>query len=174
MMENIRYEKTDISQYGENVFSEIGKKWMLICAYDKENERTNAMTASWGGLGILWNKPVCIVFVRPQRHTFKLLNESDTFSACFLPEKYRDALRLCGTKSGRDMDKLLESGLSDTDVGGVKAINDSDTVLVLKKIYTDELKKNGFIFPEELAHYKNDDFHTFYVCEIAGIYRKSK
>jgi flavin reductase (DIM6/NTAB) family NADH-FMN oxidoreductase RutF len=96
----------------DNAIKMIGDDWMLITAYDKDQYRVNAMTASWGALGVLWNKDVCVCFVRPQRHTHKLLSEQNRFSVAFLSDEYRDALKLCGTKSGKDVDKLEGSGLN--------------------------------------------------------------
>ena len=99
----------------ENVFRLVGKDWMLITAAGKTaegQETVNAMTASWGGMGVLWNKPVAFCFIRPQRYTFTLTEQSERFSLSFFTEAYRPALRLCGSKSGRDTDKLAEAGLT--------------------------------------------------------------
>ena len=85
----------------ESAMKLIGDDWMLITVKDEEGGRANAMTASWGALGVLWHKDVCICYVRPQRHTHKLLDEQQRFSVAFLPEQYREALKVCGTKSGR-------------------------------------------------------------------------
>ena len=51
----------------KNPFQMIGKEWLLVTA-EKEG-KTNTMTASWGGVGIMWGKPVAYVFIRPQRYT---------------------------------------------------------------------------------------------------------
>ena len=76
----------------ENVFNKIGKQWMLITA--KNGEEVNTMTASWGTLGILWGKPVAICYIRPQRHTFHIVEESNRLSLSFLSENYREALKI--------------------------------------------------------------------------------
>ena len=60
-------ERIDVKQLNDNVFETIGKEWLLVCSGDKEN--FNMMTASWGCLGWLWNKPVAVVFIRPERYT---------------------------------------------------------------------------------------------------------
>ena len=52
----------------EDVFHLIGKEWMLITS--GTIDRFNTMTASWGGIGWLWNKPVAYIFVRPDRYTY--------------------------------------------------------------------------------------------------------
>ena len=157
----------------ENSIKMIGDDWMLITAYDKEQERVNAMTASWGAMGVLWNKSVCICFVRPQRHTHKLLCEQNRFSIAFMSEEYRDALRLCGRESGRDIDKLRASGLSATELDGVSVINEADTLLICKKLYEDELREGCFIEPSVMETYRaKNDYHTFYVCEIEAAYKR--
>lgn len=156
----------------DNALKLIGDDWMLITVKDEESGRANAMTASWGALGVLWHKDVCICFVRPQRHTHKLLAQENRFSVVFLPEEYRDALKLCGTKSGRDTDKLAESGLHTLECDGVPVVAEAQVALICKKLYEDELKEDCFLESEVMATYKAKDFHTFYVCEIEEVYER--
>lgn len=156
----------------DNALKLIGDDWMLITVKDEESGRANAMTASWGALGVLWHKDVCICFVRPQRHTHKLLAQENRFSVAFLPEEYRDALKLCGTKSGRDTDKLAESGLHTLECDGVPVVAEAQVALICKKLYEDELKEDCFLESEVMATYKAKDFHTFYVCEIEEVYER--
>lgn len=151
----------------ENVFNKIGKQWMLITA--KSGESVNTMTASWGTLGVLWGRPVAICYIRPQRYTFPIVEESDSLSLSFLGEEYRSALRLCGTLSGRDVNKFEASGLSLAEDNGTPYVDESETVLICKKLYADLLKKDAFTSDEPLSHYPNDDFHKFYICEIEKI-----
>ena len=158
----------------DNVIKLIGSDWMLLTVRDKANGRTNAMTASWGAMGVLWNKNVCICFVRPQRHTHKLLENESEFSIAFFDEAHRASLRLCGRESGRDTDKLDKCGLSTSEIDGVSVINEAKLVLVCKKLYEDELKKDAFVDKALLSNYANDDYHTFYVCEIKEAYRKGE
>ena len=151
----------------ENVFNKIGKQWMLITA--KNGEEVNTMTASWGTLGILWGKPVAICYVRPQRHTFHIVEPSDKLSLSFLSEKYRDALKICGTVSGRDTDKFKASGITLAEYEETPYIAESDSVLICKKLYADFLKEELFTSDEPLLHYEQKDFHKFYICEIEKI-----
>lgn len=153
-----------------NAESLIGDVWMLLTLRD--GEKVNAMTASWGSLGILWNKPVLTCFVRPQRHTYSLMEKEERFSVAFMPEAHRDALRLCGSKSGRDMDKLEASGLTSDKLDGVDVICEADTLIICKKLYVGDLEESGFVCPELLSNYKNNDFHRFYVCEIERVYKR--
>lgn len=158
----------------DNAVKLIGTDWMLITAKDEKNNRTNAMTASWGCMGVLWNKPVCVCFIRPQRHTFTLAEQNDRLSLAFFGDGYRDALRLCGSKSGRELDKLKEAGLSAVEIGEVPVIREADLVLIGRKLYADDLKKDSFIDQTLLSNYKMGDFHRMYVLEIERAYRKSR
>ena len=100
----------EISPYeiSDNTFHAIDKDWMLISA--AKDGVPNSMTASWGCLGILWHKPIAVCFVRPQRYTYEFCESADTLSLTFFDPAWHDALRLCGTKSGRDLDKYAATG----------------------------------------------------------------
>ena len=154
----------------ENAVKLIGDDWMLITAKDEKNGRVNAMTASWGCMGVLWNKPVCVCFIRPQRHSFSLVEREERISLAFLGDRYRDALRLCGSKSGRDLDKLRAAGLRAVKIDGVDSIAEARLILICRKLYADDMKQDSFLDPSLLANYPNGDFHRIYVLEIEGAY----
>lgn len=161
----------------DGVFDKIGKEWMLITARGKDaagREVTNTMTASWGGMGILWNRPVAFCFIRPQRYTYQLTEQSERLSLSFLSEEYRAALRLCGTKSGKDTDKFRAAGITPADYEGVPFVAEAELALVCRKLYADDLKKECFLLPELLSNYKEDDFHRVYVVEIEAILKKNE
>lgn len=155
-----------------NAVEMIGSEWMLITVKDEDQGRVNAMTASWGAMGVLWSKKVCICFVRPQRHTHALLQKETKLSLAFFGKEHRDALALCGRESGRALDKLTACGLSVSECNGAPVINEAETLIVCRKIYEDELREDCFLEDEMLKHYKEKDYHTFYVCEIEEAYRK--
>ena len=155
----------------ENSIRLVGKEWMLVTLSDKNNGRTNAMTASWGALGVLWNKPVCICFVRPERYTHELLMDEDEFSISFFDERYREALRFCGRESGRNVDKISACGLNVEKIDGIDVISEAKLVLTCKKLYIDELKKSSFLDDSLLKNYENGGYHTVFVCEITGTYK---
>ena len=134
----------------------------------KENGEINTMTVSWGGAGILWGKRVAFVFVRPQRHTFTFTEGECKMSLSFFDESKKDILTFCGTKSGRDIDKISHCGLKYTLDGAYPVFEDAIYTLKLEKIYSDTIKKDSFIDTEPLKWYKNNDFHTMYICEIVN------
>lgn len=157
-----------------NSMKMIGSDWTLITVQDKAQGKVNAMTASWGAMGVLWNKNVAIVFVRPQRHTYGLIENEERFSLAFFGEnEYRDALALCGRESGRDCDKLALCGFSTADCDGVPVIREAKTLLVCRKLYEDDLLEERFLDKEMLRHYKEKDYHRFYVCEIEEAYERA-
>ncbi|MBQ8718415.1 MAG: flavin reductase family protein [Clostridia bacterium] len=159
----------------ENVFRLIGHDWMLITAEGQDErgvQTTNTMTASWGGMGVLWNKPVAFCFIRPQRYTFALTEQSERFSLSFFTEDYRSALRLCGTVSGRDTDKFAAAGLTAERMDGVPYIKEARLVLICRKLYADTLKEGCFTDTALLDNYKDGDFHRVYVVQIEQAYIK--
>jgi len=162
------FKKIETKDIAGNPFSLIGEDWMLIAAKKKDGT-FNTMTASWGGMGIMWGKPVATFVIRPQRYTFEFVEEADFVTLSFLKdsEANKAALQLCGTKSGRDMDKMNGSGL--TPVFGdneTVSFDEAKLVLVCRKMYADFLSKDAFIDKSALKNYPTDDFHKIYVCEI--------
>lgn len=157
------------SDFDRSAFKLIGDEWMLITAPDSSKESgANAMTASWGGIGVLWNTPVATIYVRPQRYTYSLAEACDRLSLCFFSSEHKKALGFCGRASGRDTDKLKECGFTCHKEDGVAVIDQADTVMICKKLYADDLKESSFIDKEHLSHY-NGDFHRFYILEIEKI-----
>lgn len=152
----------------DNVFRLLDKDWMLVTAGTPEDY--NTMTASWGHLGIMWNLPVAIAWIRPQRHTFGFANRFDHYTLCFFTERYRPALQFCGTRSGRDHDKAAETGLTPLSTGrGNVYFEEARLVLECRKIYQDDLKKGNFLVPEIAGkNYPKNDFHRFYMGEIVS------
>ena len=152
----------------------IGKDWMLIGTADKKHGNANAMTASWGALGFLWNRPVCICFIRPQRYTFGLAKENERLSFSFFGEEYRKALTFCGKESGRNGDKLEKAGLTYSMAYGVPVFDSARLTVIGRKLYSDEIKKTNFIDMSMLKNYPAEDFHTFYICEIERCFIKNR
>jgi flavin reductase (DIM6/NTAB) family NADH-FMN oxidoreductase RutF len=168
------YREISPDEFSSSPFSLIGKDWMLITVADPDKESgANAMTASWGGLGILWNKPVATVYVRPQRYTYLLCEQNDRLSLCFPGEDGREAMKLCGSRSGRDIDKLATLGINSESIDGVPVIPGSDVIMICKKAYVGDLVKEGFVDASHLKHYPINDFHRFYILEIEKILIKA-
>ncbi len=162
MTNNMR--EIDPEEITDNPFRLIGRDWMLIAAGTRES--FNMMTASWGWLGILWDKKIAGCVVRPTRHTYRFMEESPSFSLSFLDQEYRDALTYCGTHSGRDVNKAAEAGLTPIfDERGVW-FAEARLVLFCTKIYYDDIEPRNFLFPEIDDCYPQKDYHRIYLGEI--------
>ena len=96
--------------FNESAFRVIGKDWLLITG--EYEGKSNAMTASWGGLGIMWGKPVAYIFIRPTRYTKEFVDKAEGLSLSVFPEEYRKMMNYFGTVSGRDEDKIKKAGLT--------------------------------------------------------------
>ena len=165
-----KWKRIPASRLG-NAMEMIGKDWMLIVARDEQKDGVNAMTASWGCMGVLWNKNIAVCFIRPQRYTYGLVEASDRISLAFPSEAYRQAMTVCGRKSGRDCDKLTEAGLTTEELDGVPVIAEAEYNLICRKLYVDDLKEECFLDRELLSHYQKD-YHRIYVCEIESAYQR--
>ena len=161
------FSEVSVYDLKDNYFKAISSDWMLVSA-KKPTGEINTMTASWGGIGFIWTKPAFTCVIRPQRYTFEFTEAADTITLSFFGKAQRDALTLCGTKSGRDCDKIALSGLhtiEDTD--GAVYFEEAETVLVGRKAYSDRLRKDRFCDPSTAKEfYPFDDFHMFYICAI--------
>ena len=165
----------DPRELTDNFFEAVGKEWMLVTAGTKE--KFNMMTASWGCLGWLWNKPVAVVFIRPERYTHQFIEENDTLTLQFLGnnEKARLAYNFCGSKSGRDFDKAHEAGLTPVTLeGGEVTFEEARLTLVCRKLYKDTLKEENMIDKQLTQWYgeKHGGYHDVYVLEITEALRK--
>ena len=159
------FKNIDPDQIGDNAFKLIDKDWMLITAGTIDD--FNAMTASWGGFGILWHKPVAFCFIRPNRHTYGFMEKNEYFTLSFYPEKHKKILEFCGTKSGRNVDKIKETGLLPVKgVTGAVYFGQARLVLECRKIYYQDLDPQKFLDPEIHKNYPINDYHRMYVGEI--------
>jgi flavin reductase (DIM6/NTAB) family NADH-FMN oxidoreductase RutF len=155
----------------DNVFNLLHKDWMLITAGNAT--KFNSMTASWGGFGVLWNKPVAYVVVRPQRYTREFLDSEETFTLSFFTDEYRSALQLCGKLSGRDSDKMKEIGLHPHFfISGSISFNEARLVFDCRKAFVQQLSPDAFVDKSLLRNYPSADYHFLYVGAIEKVYQK--
>ena len=165
------FQKVDPKSWNLNPFAAIGDQWMLITAGTKE--RCNAMTASWGGLGVLWGVPMATAYIRPQRYTKQFVDENEYFTLYFFSQEYRPQLSLCGTKSGRDIDKVKECGFTVAEgAGGAPYFEQADLVLVCRKRLS--MPMDPAAMPEDVKEkcYPASDYHTMYWGEIVEALKK--
>ncbi len=157
---------------GKTPFELIGKDWMLISAQKKDGS-INTMTASWGGLGVLWNKNVAFIVIRPQRYTREFVDAAETLSLSFFGGEYKKELGYLGSVSGRDEDKIKQSGLTVALNETAPYFEEAQTVLLCKKLFVQEMKKESFLENEIIKDwYPEEDYHILYVAEIEKVLEK--
>ena len=171
-MHNLK--KLDLSQAGEvgRVIQRIDKEWMLLTA--GTSERLNTMTASWGSVGVLWHKPMMNIFVRPERYTYEFIEAEAYFSGAFFPPEYKEALTLCGRKSGREIDKVKACSftVAEGEAGGVY-FKEASLVLICKKRYRVALEPEQMIdIAPSLFYGEHGSPHVMYMGEIVEVYTK--
>lgn len=169
-------KKTDIKVLAkEDIIDLIANQWMLITAGTAD--KFNTMTASWGGVGYLWHKPVAYLFIRPERYTHEFVEANDRLTISFFPESQRRALQLCGSKSGRDINKVEAAGLHAVEMPeGVMGFDEARLTLVGRKLFKADMKAEDFVDESLLERWYNDQpgggFHSVYVVEIESVYEK--
>jgi len=172
MKDNFKLIKPEIIT--DNPFKLIDKDWMLITAGHGESHKTfNTMTASWGGLGILWNKQVSFCFVRPSRYTYEFMEKNKQYTLSFFDKAFKQALNVCGTFSGRDVDKVAKAGLTSFEIQPqTVTFREARLVLVCQKLYFQDLDPGHFLDPALEKNYPQKDYHRMYIGEITAAYLK--
>ncbi len=157
-------------QLKDNPFTLINKEWMLITAGNQEQH--NTMTASWGGVGELWGKYVTTIYIRPQRYTLGFVEQEEYYSLCFFGPEYREALNLCGTKSGRDVNKDQETGLTVQWDQEAPYYQQARLVFLCRKLYKQDMTEEAFLDKSLLDKWYSNDLHRMFIGEIVKVLEK--
>lgn len=158
------FEEISVKDIKENFIKLIADDYMLITAGNTDS--FNTMTASWGGVGEMWGCDVSIIAVRPTRYTFGFLEESDFYTLCFFDkEKGKKVHAVCGSKSGRDVNKVSLAEITPFSIGDSVAFEEARIVMLCRKLYTHLLDPDRFLDPTIEKWYKND-YHKIYAGEI--------
>ena len=130
-------------------------------------DAANSMMVNWGGLGYLWGKMVCFVFVRKDRYTFNFSEKSPMFSLSFV-NLTPEIINVFGKQSGKSVDKFALTGLHkclDID-NNLYSIAEAKKVLKLRKLCEFDLAKAHYFTDIPTAIYKDKEYHVLYICEI--------
>lgn len=160
----------DIAQLTLQPHHLFHEQWALLTSGDYAKGHFNTMTIGWGALGTMWSRPFAFVAVRHSRYTFEFMQKYDTFTLTAFPEEYHDALSLLGSRSGRDGDKIAESGLTPEPASVVSApsFKEAEILIECKKMYANDLNPVHFLDETIYKHYPKRDFHRIYYGEILG------
>ncbi|MBN2415377.1 flavin reductase [bacterium] len=155
-------------------------RWLLLACGDMEKDDFNAMTIAWGGMGVMWNKPMVQVVVRPTRHTYGFMERYDSFTVSVFPDRFRDALQLLGSRSGRDGDKIADSGLTPVASQTVSSPGFAEAELIVecRTMFRSDMLPDQFLDASINGHYPHKDYHRIYFGEVLAIqgtdrYRRS-
>jgi flavin reductase (DIM6/NTAB) family NADH-FMN oxidoreductase RutF len=165
------FKEIDITKLCFNPFTKIDKEWMLVTAGDEK--KCNTMTASWGGLGVLWNKYVSFIFIRPQRYTLEFLEKEAYYSLCFFEENNRKALSYCGCHSGRDVNKIKESGLTPVHDEAAPYFEEAKLVFICRKMHEQTIDPACLIDKTiDTESYSQKDYHKMFIGDIVKVLEK--
>lgn len=166
----------NVFDYASEICKALGKGVLLTTA---AGEKVNTMTIAWGHLGIEWNKPIFVAYVRESRYTCQLLKENQEFTVN-IPIDAIDSgiLTFCGRNSGRDMDKIETLGLSliPSSCVSVPGIRQLPLTLECKVLYQQKQNLNGLPdavlsrFYPEILETGARDYHIAFYGEIVNAY----
>jgi len=169
----MNFKDINIKDFTPDAFG-LKNKWMLITAA-KPDGTVNTMTASWGGFGVMWNKEVAFVVIRPQRYTKEFVDSAESFTLTFFDNSYKKALSHLGKVSGRDENKIATTGLTIVKKDGIPYFEEADTAIFVKKLFVQHIDESAFLDNSIIGHwYPEKDFHYLYIAEITSILQKSK
>ena len=167
--------KIDLWEYAPTILAQT-EKGVLVTT--KSGDEVNTMTIGWGTLGNQWHKPIYTVFVRQSRHTKKLLDENGEFTVNVpLDDSAKKILGICGSKSGRDMDKIKELGLTleAPEMISVPGIKELPLTLECKVIYKQDQMLEAINSENRTRYYASgtvdeQDYHTAYYGQVLSAY----
>ena len=172
----MRLQAVDPSTLKGDFLQAFGDRNALLTAGTRES--CNTMTIGWCQLGRLWGLPVCTVYVRPERYTYQFMESSGTFSVCVLPSgaQEKQTLALCGSQSGRLVDKIKECGLTlRYGAGDTPFFEEAELAVVCRKLYVQDMDPACVTAGEDkiLPYYgKKGGWHRIYIGEIVEAYSK--
>lgn len=157
----------------DNVIDEFHNKWALVTARKKDGT-FNMCTIAWGSIGELWSKDVVTIYIKPIRYTDSFLNDDSFFTITFFNEDHRKDLSFCGSKSGKDVDKIKNTNLIPIVLENGITFEGFRRVYVCKKIYQGQFENEGFVDSNDIInkYYKDEPLHNIYIGEIVAVYEK--
>lgn len=165
------FKQISAEQIPGNIFRLLSQDWMLITAGNAD--RFNTMTASWGGLGHLYNKPVAFCFINPARYTYRFMEKEETYTLSFYTEAYRDALKYCGSHSGKDTDKIKGSGLTPIITpNGSPAFSEAWLIIECRKLVSQSFIPEALHDEALRDQWTGKSMHKMYIGEILNVWVK--
>ncbi len=150
----------------------LSNQWMLLACGDFEKKEFNSMVVGWGAFGTMWRKPFCMIVVRPSRYTYDFVEKYDNFSLAVFPDEFKKKLGALGSKSGRELDKINDSGFTPIASSAVSSpgFDEAELILECKKMYQEDFDPSKFLCDNiDSSCYPDGDYHRMYFGEILAI-----
>ncbi len=166
MSQKVQMSYTD---HFPEVVHAMSTRGLLLTAWkDETKSQANAMTIGWGMIGEIWSRPIWQVLVRPSRYTHQLIEKEGWFAVNVLGTEYNDALKLCGTVSGRDRDKIAETGLTivEGDGYGTPVIAESIIHYECHIVHANDFMPEAMVPDIREGSYPSGDYHSVYWGQI--------
>ncbi len=139
----------------------------------KSGDEINTMTIGWGSIGYTWAKPIFMVMVRDSRYTYQLIEDNTEFTVSIpLKGQLKEELKFCGTKSGREYDKISECNLELIEGKDVTTplIKGCNLHYECKIKFKQRMKAEDLTEDYQQKWYQDEGYHTLYFGEIVGCY----
>jgi len=168
----MKREAIAVNEFVVPAVSVWGERWFLLAAGDFKAGAFNMMTVAWGGFGVMWSKPLAMVVVRPSRYTYQFMEKGASFSLCAFPPACKGKLEFCGSKSGREVDKLKGCGLTPIGLETIAepGFDEAELIVECRKMYYDDFKPEHFLAPDIENNYSGSDYHRMYFGEILAVH----
>ena len=167
------YKEINFTELSKELLDQLQKGAFLTV---KAGDKVNTMTIAWGSLGFMWYKPMFTSMVRYSRYTYELIEKAEDFTVSFpLNGQLKQELGICGTKSGKDMDKFGECNLTLKEGEVVKSpiIDECDLHIECKIVYKQPMDENALCQEIKDKAYGSGNYHVLYYGEIVKAYVKS-
>lgn len=163
-------KKVDLEMIIPEVMNKLNKPGLILGS----GKSCNPMTIGWASYGIMWNKPVFTVMVRPVRYSFSLLEEDGDFTINVPSDTMKKEVGICGSKSGRDIDKIEACNFTteQSHMVSVPFIKECPIYLECRTIFTNDVIAGSLKKEMIDMYYPHADLHRFYYGEILGAWVK--
>lgn len=164
------YETIKFNEYADKMLNQLTKGVFMTT---KVGDKVNTMTISWGSISFVWNKPVFVAFVRYTRDTYQMVEKANEFTISIpLNKDLKKELGFCGSKSGRDYDKIKECDflLKQGRVIDTPVLADCEMHYECKVIYKQAMEPGNILQSVKDKYYTTNNFHVVYYGEIVDSY----
>jgi flavin reductase (DIM6/NTAB) family NADH-FMN oxidoreductase RutF len=128
------------------------------------------MVIGWASIGVIWGLPVMVVLVRPSRYTYGFIEETGLFTVNVPTPEMRELVQVCGTRSGRDVDKLAQVETSMGQKVACVTLDASSVIYECQVVHRNDVVPSALLPEIASRAYPQGDYHRLYYGQIVGTY----